>query len=203
MELVADGRNARRQANRRAVLDALVAFLNEGVLEPTVDELIKRAGVSERSLFRYFDGLEDLRAAAVTHAFGDVAHLLQVPASVPGPLPARIRALVNRRLDLFEAIAGVARLARARELEVPNTAVRIQRFREQLMAQVAVQFAPELERLAKAEAERVLMACTVLLSFESWDAQTRGYGRSRAKVRATLVGALSAILGAGASDEVD
>lgn len=196
MVLAADGRNARRHANREAVLDALLAYLDEGVLGPSVEDLIQRAGVSERSLFRYFEGLDDLRSAAIAHAFKDVMHLLEMPKDTDAPRATRIKNLVRDRLALFEAIAGVARLARSRELEFEETRVRVQQFREQLRAQAAAQFGPEINRLTKADGERLVTALTVMLSFESWDMQRRAFHLSEAKVRATWIDSVGALLAA-------
>ena len=50
-----DGRRLRRALNREAVVDALLSLYDEGNLRPGTDRIAERAGISPRSLFRYFD----------------------------------------------------------------------------------------------------------------------------------------------------
>ena len=50
-----DGRRRRREVNRQRVVTALLDLFSEGHVWPTVANVAVRAGVSERSIFRYFD----------------------------------------------------------------------------------------------------------------------------------------------------
>ena len=70
-----DGRHARRDRNRLAVVDAILALFSEGNFEPTSDQIAERAGLSPRSLFRYFDDLEDLNRVAIARQFERVRQL--------------------------------------------------------------------------------------------------------------------------------
>ena len=54
-EVPGDGRLARRDRNRIAVLDAAIELFAEGVLDPTPDDVATRAGISARSVYRYFE----------------------------------------------------------------------------------------------------------------------------------------------------
>ena len=60
-----DGRRASRERNRDAVVDALLDLYREGNLSPGADAVAERSGLSRRSLFRYFDDLDDLCRAAI------------------------------------------------------------------------------------------------------------------------------------------
>jgi len=64
-EEASDGRRERRERNRQAVLDAAPALVDEGRGGPTVEQVTERSGLSQRSTFRYFDGLDDLHRAVV------------------------------------------------------------------------------------------------------------------------------------------
>ncbi len=75
---VPDGRHARRERGRAAVVDALFEFLLEGRLPPTVDEVANRAGVSVASVFRYFDGIEDMQRHAFARFRTRFAHLYEI-----------------------------------------------------------------------------------------------------------------------------
>ncbi|MBV8463124.1 MAG: helix-turn-helix transcriptional regulator, partial [Acidimicrobiales bacterium] len=63
-----DGRRRRRLTNRGTVVDALLDLYREGNLRPSTDEIAERAGLSPRSLFRYFEDVDDLAGAAVNRA---------------------------------------------------------------------------------------------------------------------------------------
>ena len=55
-----DGRHERRARNRDAVVDALLALVGDGDLAPSAEAVAARAGLSSRSLFRYFADTEAL-----------------------------------------------------------------------------------------------------------------------------------------------
>ena len=60
----------RRAATRSALLDAAVASLMEhGVAGFTTSDVVRRAGLSNGALFRYFPTKADLLAATVEHVF--------------------------------------------------------------------------------------------------------------------------------------
>ena len=74
-----DGRRLRRERGRDAVIDALFELLLEGSPTPKSDELARRAGVSEASVFRYFDSLDDLFLRAFQAFQERYAPLLTIP----------------------------------------------------------------------------------------------------------------------------
>ena len=61
-----DGRTLRRERNRAAMVDAMLELYREGNLAPSSDAIAERAGLSPRSLFRYFEDIDDLVHAAIT-----------------------------------------------------------------------------------------------------------------------------------------
>src|SRR3546814_2134204 len=60
-----DGRSLRRDRNRMAVIDAVLALYDSGNLAPSSDDIAERAGTSVRSVFRYFDDVDDMLRAAI------------------------------------------------------------------------------------------------------------------------------------------
>ena len=70
-----DGRRARRHRSRDLAVDALLDLLGEGVLRPTAQQVAERSGVSLRSIFRIFDDVETLNAAAAARQLSRVRHL--------------------------------------------------------------------------------------------------------------------------------
>src|SRR5690606_35096731 len=59
-----DGRTARAERTRRAIVDALLALIAEGDLKASPERIVARAGVSLRTLWSQFKDLEGLYAAA-------------------------------------------------------------------------------------------------------------------------------------------
>jgi AcrR family transcriptional regulator len=56
---VVDGR---RQRCKRAIIEAVLSLIDNGVLAPTVLQISQRAGVGIRSFFRHFEDMEILCA---------------------------------------------------------------------------------------------------------------------------------------------
>ena len=88
-----DGRTLRRARNRDAVLDAVIEIFEEGDIDPSVDSVAERAGVSNRSIYRYFDHRDHLMRAAVTHAMRRVIPEIQLDAVGVGFVRGTSRAL--------------------------------------------------------------------------------------------------------------
>lgn len=180
---VGDGRTARREANRRRVVDAMLGLVDEGELEPTVEQVVARSGVSERSVFRYFDGLDDLRRAVIRQNFERVEPLMAVADLGVGPLDERVARFVESRIAVCEAVAGPARVGRRNAPFQPLVAEEVARFRVLLGRQVRAHFAPELGARTPAAADDLEAVVDVLVSFDAWDLLTTVHGRTRAQVR--------------------
>lgn len=168
LEGATDGRHLRRQRNRQAVVDALLSLYRDGHLRPSSAEIAERAGLSPRSLFRYFDDVEDLCRAAIGRQEQLAAPLLVVAAEPDEPLEVRIDALVAQRLRLYEAIGPAAAVARLEAPFQPLLAEELHRTRTHHRAQLQELFAPELEALGSQRGPRALAALDVVCSFEAF-----------------------------------
>jgi AcrR family transcriptional regulator len=188
-EAVADGRRLRRANNRAAVIDALVALFDEGVYEPSSAQIAERAGLSPRSLFRYFDDVDDLTRAAIERELAAARPLLHVDARPDDSLERRIDALVDARVRLYEAIAPGARAGRICAHRNSAVAAHLREARAHWRREVARLFARELGTDAQAIAT-VDVAC----SFESYELLRHAHGLSRTAARAALVSSLTALL---------
>jgi AcrR family transcriptional regulator len=186
---VTDGRRLRREQNRAAVLDALVELFGEGNYQPGANEIAERAGLSPRSLFRYFDDVDDLNRAAIEHSQAAARPLLDVGAAPGDATDVKIKAVVEARLRLFEAIAPAARAARVCAPRHPVVAAQVNQTRRYLREQLRRLFAPELEAVPEA-----LPAIDVLCSFESHELLRGDQRLSRAKAAAVLTAAMTALL---------
>src|SRR3954452_7994657 len=139
-----DGRRLRRERNRDAVLDALVDLYGEGNFEPSADDIAQRAGISPRSLFRYFDDVDDLNRAAIQRQLDRARPLLDPGVGPDAPTATKIARLVEARVRLHETIAPAARSARACAHRHQLIAAQINQSRSHLRSQVRRLFAREL-----------------------------------------------------------
>ncbi len=166
---VVDGRHLRRERGRRAVIDAVIDLVLEGETPPSAETVAARAGVSQASVFRYFDTLDELRHDAVDRYILRFADLLGIPDVGVGPAPERVRRLVAARDAFFERTAPMARLTRRQSVDVPELAETLDRLRSTFIDQIAQHFAPELERLEPRARKHRVAAIAALTSFEGWD----------------------------------
>lgn len=186
-----DGRHARRDRNRTAVVDAMIELYRDGNYEPSSDEIAARAGLSPRSLFRYFDDLDDLVRTAIARQLETVLPFANIDLDVQRPLAERIEGFLRSRLRVYDKIEVAARVARARALTQPLLAEQVAQARKFWRDQLAAVFAPEL---ARADAsDETLAAIDVLTSFESVQ-HLREQGLGRARLEAALARALTRML---------
>ncbi len=191
-----DGRHAWRERNRNAVVDALLDLYAEGNLRPGAQEVADRSGVSRRSVFRYFDDMDDLDRAAIDRQLARVRHLVDVPNLGAGSLDERIAGIARHRIRLFEATAPMARLTRRRAALHPVIARQLADARRVFLRQVEKQFAPELDRMEPAARTETLAAADVLCSFEACDLLVAGSGMPTSAVDAVIRRGLAALFAA-------
>lgn len=180
---VIDGRRLRRDQNRESVLDALVGLFEDGNLQPSSGEIAERAGLSPRSLFRYFDDVDDLNRAAIDRQLALARPLLDPGVTVDDPLAVRIERVVEARVRMFETIAPAARAARVSAPSRHLIAAQLVQGRTYLRDQ--------LRELFGADA---LPAIDVLCSFEAYELLRVDQKLSRPKTVAALTRALTALL---------
>jgi AcrR family transcriptional regulator len=185
-----DGRHLRREQNREAVLDALLELFTEGFYQPGANEIAERAGISPRSLFRYFDDIDDLNRAAIDRQLDAVRPQLDIGIGPDAPTKLKIESVVEARVRVFEAIAPAARAARGYALSHPAVAANLRATRSQLRAQMHRLFAPELE----GDRAALLPVLDALCSFETCELLRFDQGLSRPKAVSALVRAVTALL---------
>src|SRR4029078_5567047 len=98
--------------NGQPALDALVELFGEGRYQPSTAEIAERAGISPRSLFRYFDDLDDLVRAAIEQSLAAARPLFDHDIDPEAPTARKIAELVAARSRLFESIGPSARAGR-------------------------------------------------------------------------------------------
>lgn len=161
-----DGRRARRGRNREAVVDALLTLFREGELNPSVAAVAERSGISLRSVFRYFDDLDEMGRIAIQRHLDEVGHLFELPKIGEGSRSDRIEALVTQRASLYERVAPVVRAAMLRAPFQPVIAEGLAARRALMRDQLERQFAPELATVSAEEAQQTVAGADSLASFE-------------------------------------
>jgi AcrR family transcriptional regulator len=194
-----DGRRLRRALNREAVVDALLDLYGEGNLRPSTDEIAERAGISPRSLFRYFEDADDLAGEAVTRQLGRAMPLLPLGVGADAPFDDRVAALVDQRLRLFSTVGQAAHVSRLRAPFQPRLATSLTEGRRFLRSQVRTLFAAELAAMPDARAEASLAGADILASFESYQLLTGDQELTLADARAVLIATLVTMLTPGGS----
>lgn len=163
----ADGRRLRRDRNREAVVEALLELYREGNLTPSTDEIAERAGISARSLFRYFEDVDALVRTAVARQQEHLAPLFEVTARPDQPLGDRVDRFVADRMRLLDAMGPVGQLARSIAPRQPQVAAELGRIRAVLRGQVVEVFGPELRHVPADDHDAVLAALDVACSWEA------------------------------------
>lgn len=165
-EWSADGRAARSERTRRAIVDAMRALHHEGDLRPTAPRIAERAGVSVRTVWQHFDDLETLLVEAGRRDL-EIARSFVTPIDPSMPTADRVDAFVEQRTTMFEEMAPPWRAAR---VHVPFSA-QLQSNRDILMdlarEQVQELFAPELA--AADDPQTMLDAVHVASSWATWE----------------------------------
>ncbi|MEM7284849.1 MAG: hypothetical protein AAF480_00725 [Actinomycetota bacterium] len=164
-----DGRTARRDRNRRAVLNAIIDLIQEGNPLPTVAEISERSGTSHRSLFRYFDDLDSLFAEAVLVAYGRYAPLSRIHRFGHGTRSERIDNLIAQRLALYDAMAPLVHSGRRRRGAMEPMELAMAQYMGPMRDQLAAHFGPEVEACPVGERGALLDAVEALLSIEGFE----------------------------------
>jgi AcrR family transcriptional regulator len=163
-----DGRSARSQRTREAVVDALLALIREGDPRPTARQIAERANISLRSVYVHFDDLEDLFLAAAQRQMAIVATML-VPISPDVPLAERVETMCNLRGRIFEEVGPVWKAAQLQAPFSPTLSNLLRRVRNNSREGLADLFDAEFAALPPGARKTRLAALDAATSGESWD----------------------------------
>jgi AcrR family transcriptional regulator len=187
-----DGRSARAERTRTAIVDALISLLEEGDLQPTANRIADRAGISLRLIYHHFGDLESLyRAVAQRTLERLLARTHRVP--LDQPLAQRIDELVDQRTDVLEWLSPVMRAAQLSIPPQPGLAGSRNALHNRGEREVELVFRPELEALPAGPRATLLAALNGALFWGHWD-DLRKSGRSVDEARASVLLTIRALL---------
>ena len=161
-----DGRSARSERTRRAIVAAHLQLLEEGDLKPTGERIAERAGVSLRTLWTNFKDMETLFAATgeLVKERQDAMYRRIEPEL---GLADRVEEFCTQRVEVLEMLAPSARASQLRE---PFSAqLRINRARNiaRVRRQIEEVFDTELAS-AGGGRDELVNALTVACTWSAW-----------------------------------
>ncbi|HEX3785498.1 MAG TPA: TetR/AcrR family transcriptional regulator [Pseudonocardiaceae bacterium] len=164
----ADGRAARSQRTRRAILDGMRALHAEGDLRPTAPRIAQRAGVSLRTVWQQFTDMETLLVEAIERD-NEILRSLIEPVEPDQPLAVRIALFVGRRSSVLEQMTPTWRAARLHRS--PSQPLRQNKIRTltRARAELETTFALELGQLADNRRERLVDALHAITIWSFWE----------------------------------
>jgi AcrR family transcriptional regulator len=165
---VPDGRSARSQRTREAVVDALLALIRDGNPRPTAREIADRANISLRSVYVHFDDLEDLFLVSTQRQMARINALIE-PVPPSAPLEQRVELVCNMRARIFEEFGSVRRAAWLQTPCSKTLSDLMEHVRTASRDGLGEVFRTELASLPREERARRLAVLDAMMSGESWD----------------------------------
>jgi AcrR family transcriptional regulator len=181
---VVDGRRARSERSKQAIIDASLALMEEGNLIPTAQQISDRAGMGIRSFFRHFEDMETL-FATIDEQTRDTTEALYIGGDRQGTLEERILHAVERRAAGFEEQRNMI-LSTAAQLWRSQTLRRNYARYQRGLRKDLEDWLPEVKQLARTRREAV----DAIASFEMWHRLRYQQGQSRSAAIDILVGLL-------------
>jgi len=164
-----DGRSLRRERNRQDIVNALLGLIENGETEISAALIASKAGLSERSIFRYFDDVNDLYRSVCDLAFSKEIEFALIDDAGMGSLETKIENFVNQRVRIYTMNEKVAPAARSFAFKNPIIKNQLVFGRKLLRAQITKQFAEELSTFDKSQQQVAVATIDALTTFESYD----------------------------------
>ena len=136
-----DGRHERVRAGKIQAYKALLELFAEGRVNPSQAQLAAKAGISERTLFRYFTSYEEVIAGAIGYVYPAIEKFFNTPPP-EGDLQYRLSELAKQRVKFAQENGVMARSTEA--LASTSEAARLAKFfRDTFFAEQVIQWLGE------------------------------------------------------------
>ena len=183
-----DGRRARSERSKQAIIDAALALMQEGILIPTAQQISDRAGVGIRSFFRHFEDMETL-FATIDIQIRDAAEALFLGGDRDGTLQERILHAVERRADGYEVETNTILSTAAQLWRSEILRKNYGRYQRGLRKDLD-DWLPELKQLTRSQREAV----DAIASFEMWHRLRYHQGLGKAAAIDVVTGLLNSLV---------
>lgn len=177
-----------------AVLDTAFEVFMSGTERPTAAEIAARAGVSTSSLFRYFTGIDDLRAQLVARYLEQHRDMLEPETPTDAGYEERSRRFVDHRIRVATVLDPISRRLQGRALDEPALLPIQAHVRSLIANQVPTHFGPELADLTPARRDDLTSVLDSMTSIEAFRILREQHDRSEAQIRRSWRAAITALL---------
>jgi AcrR family transcriptional regulator len=164
-----DGRSLRRERNRQDIVNALLDLIENGETEISAALIASKAGLSERSIFRYFDDVNDLYRSVCDLAFSKEIEYALIDDAGVGSLDTKIENFVNQRVRIYTMNEKIAPAARSFAFKNPIIKNQLVVGRKLLRTQIIKHFAEELSAFDKQQQQVAVAIIDSLTTFEYYD----------------------------------
>ncbi len=187
-ETTVDGRRKRSERSCEAIISATLALMDEGVLVPTAQQVSDRAGIGIRSVFRHYEDMESLFAAA-DESIRSSYEMLFIGGDRTGTIQQRLEKSIKHRSKAYDSVSNLilgtkAQLWRYEALR-KNYARNQRGLRKDLES-----WLPEIQSLPKAKRE----AIDSVTSFDTWNRLRETQGLSKSASVEIVVSLLSSLV---------
>jgi len=162
IEKAEDGRRARSERSRGAILKAMIELIEEGILVPTAQSVSDRAGVGIRTVFRHFDDMESLFAMVNEQILIESRPTI-IGGDRTGSLEKRVHHGIDCRIQVYEERQEIFLSARSQRWEYKILRDMYAGLQQALRDDFD-HLVPELKELSAPDRE----AFDSLVSFEMW-----------------------------------
>ena len=185
---VVDGRRARSERSKQAIIDASLALMEEGNLIPTAQQISDKAGVGIRSFFRHFEDMETL-FATIDEQNRNATEALYLGGDRDGTLDERILHAIERYGEGYEKQRNMVLSTSAQLWRSETLRKNYARYQRGLRKDLD-DWLPELKQLTRSEREAV----DAIASFEMWHRLRYHQRLSKQAAIDTVVGMLHALI---------
>ena len=176
------------------MLEAALDLFDEENLEPTPEQIALRAGVSTRSVYRYFEDRDELVRAIIAHKQLKILPLFHIENIGKGDLNSRLSGLVDSRLRVYDAIGATARAMAIKASSDPVIHEQIQFRKSVFREQIEVNFRQEFDRMTTSQRNNSLNAIDALMQLDALDRFHVDLQLSLDETRELLVASIQALL---------
>jgi hypothetical protein len=164
-----DGRSLRRERNRQDIVNALLGLIENGETEISAALIASKAGLSERSIFRYFDDVNDLYRSVCDLAFSKEIEFALIDDAGVGSLDTKIENFVNQRVRIYTMNEKIAPAARSFAFKNPIIKNQLVVGRKLLRNQIITHFSEGLSAFDKQQQQVAVAIIDSLTTFEYYD----------------------------------
>lgn len=182
-----DGRTQRRRRNIDAVVDGVIELARAGNLDPTSEEIAALAGISHRSIYRYYDTRAELLDAAVVRAFDAVSAEVFPDDARDGSFDDRVEHFVSARIEVYRRMRSVVQMEVAHSAVDSSGTPGVDRARAALRTRTVDQFIAEFDRFEPDERRLVVAVVDAAFQFEALEYLDASAGLDDEQIQRALV----------------